>query len=139
MSTDGFQFHVNGPPEFVAVVLITVVLPLYFLPTIIAVARRCRSDVVVGIINLLLGWTVIGWVVALGIAVGSRRRSDEPATVVMSADGAYWWDGSAWQDAVTTFPPHAPRSPDGYHWWDGTRWRPIPPPPGGTWAAPPPH
>lgn len=32
-----------------------------------------------------------------------------------SEDGAYWWDGRAWQQA----------SPDKTQWWDGTEWRPI--------------
>ncbi|HEV7680454.1 MAG TPA: superinfection immunity protein [Candidatus Dormibacteraeota bacterium] len=71
---NGFDFHVTGPPEFVVAVLIVVVLPVYFIPTVIAVARSCRADLIVGIVNLFLGWTVIGWVAALGIAAGSQRR-----------------------------------------------------------------
>ena len=78
MPADGFEFHVTGPPEFVTLVMILVVLPLYFLPTIIAVARRCRAAAGVFLIDLLLGWTVIGWVVALAIAVASRRRDESP-------------------------------------------------------------
>ncbi len=36
-----------------------------FLPTIIAVARRHPSVVAIFLVNLLLGWTVIGWFWAL--------------------------------------------------------------------------
>jgi len=40
-------------------------LGLYFLPTIIASARRldCRFGIVM--VNLFLGWTFIGWIAAL--------------------------------------------------------------------------
>src|SRR5262245_55278826 len=40
-------------------------IPLYFLPTIIASIRRHRNRMAIGALNLLLGWTVIGWVAAL--------------------------------------------------------------------------
>lgn len=40
----------------------------YFLPTI-AAHQRNRQPLVVFVVNLLLGWTLIGWVVALGIAL----------------------------------------------------------------------
>ena len=38
---------------------------LYFLPTIIAMAGRRRNTFAIFLLNLLLGWTFIGWVVAL--------------------------------------------------------------------------
>jgi hypothetical protein len=47
-------------------------LALYFLPTIIAVVKQNHNSVGVFLINLLLGWTGIGWFVALIMAlVGS--------------------------------------------------------------------
>ncbi len=48
--------------EIVGVTLI-VVLSVYFLPTICAATRRCRGRSVVFALNLLLGWTLVGWVV----------------------------------------------------------------------------
>jgi hypothetical protein len=42
-----------------------VIVILYFLPSIIAMCKRKRNDVAIGVMNLLLGWTGIGWVVAL--------------------------------------------------------------------------
>ena len=41
------------------------VLALSFLPTIIAIARRHRNALAIFLVNLLVGWTGIGWVVAL--------------------------------------------------------------------------
>jgi hypothetical protein len=50
-----------------------IVLVLYFLPSIIAVARKVRRQGSVVVINLFLGWTFIGWVVALAMACRTRR------------------------------------------------------------------
>ena len=47
---------------------------LYFAPTIIAMLRRAKGDCGVLVINLFLGWTMIGWVVALAWAVSSDKR-----------------------------------------------------------------
>jgi len=38
---------------------------LYFLPTLIAVNRRHYETARIFALNLLLGWTVFGWVIAL--------------------------------------------------------------------------
>lgn len=38
---------------------------LYFLPAIIAFARSKRDAVSILVLNLFLGWTMIGWVIAL--------------------------------------------------------------------------
>jgi hypothetical protein len=38
---------------------------MYFLPTIIAVARSKRDIGAILVLNLFLGWTLIGWVIAL--------------------------------------------------------------------------
>jgi hypothetical protein len=45
---------------------------LYFLPTIIAVARKVRNEASIGVINLLLGWTLVGWVIALAMALRTK-------------------------------------------------------------------
>jgi hypothetical protein len=38
---------------------------IYFLPSIIALARSKRDLLAIFLLNLFLGWSVIGWVVAL--------------------------------------------------------------------------
>jgi hypothetical protein len=38
---------------------------MYFLPSIIALARGKRDLLAIFLLNLFLGWSVIGWVVAL--------------------------------------------------------------------------
>ncbi|WP_223163724.1 superinfection immunity protein [Nocardioides humilatus] len=45
----------------------------YLLPWAIATTRGKSNAEVIGAINFFAGWTVIGWFVALGMAVGSHR------------------------------------------------------------------
>jgi Zn-dependent protease with chaperone function len=42
---------------------------IYFLPALIAAGRKVPSAGSVFVVNLFLGWTLIGWVVALAMAV----------------------------------------------------------------------
>jgi hypothetical protein len=53
---------------------VVVAIAVYWIPTLAAAFRRSEKATVVFIVNLLLGWTVIGWIVALTIALGSEAR-----------------------------------------------------------------
>ena len=44
---------------------------MYWLPTIIAIVRRTPSALGVAAINFFLGWTIIGWIVALVMALAA--------------------------------------------------------------------
>ncbi len=46
-------------------VIMMVLMLVYLLPTLIAAARRTQNRIAILSLNLLLGWTLIGWVVAL--------------------------------------------------------------------------
>jgi len=48
---------------------------MYFLPSIIALARNKRDALAIFLLNLFLGWSVIGWIVALVWAA----KQDAPA------------------------------------------------------------
>jgi putative effector of murein hydrolase LrgA (UPF0299 family) len=48
-------------------------LALYFVPSVVAVARKVTHQGSVIVINLFLGWTFIGWVVALAMACRTSR------------------------------------------------------------------
>jgi hypothetical protein len=41
------------------------ILTVYFIPAIIASVRRHRQRLAIDVLNVFLGWTLIGWVVAL--------------------------------------------------------------------------
>lgn len=45
---------------------------LYFVPTIIAIARSMRNKGSTIVVNIFLGWTIIGWIVALAMACGKK-------------------------------------------------------------------
>jgi Superinfection immunity protein len=45
--------------------VIAVLIVVHFLPSIIAFKRGHHNRVAIFVLNLLLGWTFIGWVVAL--------------------------------------------------------------------------
>ena len=60
-----------------SLLLILLILPfgaLHFLPTIIALGRGARSVFGIFLLNLLLGWTVVGWVVALVWALRNEPK-----------------------------------------------------------------
>ncbi len=50
-------------------------LAIYFVPFIIALVRGCHNVVGIFWINFLLGWTLIGWCVAL--AMSARRATEK--------------------------------------------------------------
>ncbi|KAA1426664.1 superinfection immunity protein [Nocardioides antri] len=45
----------------------------YLLPWAIATTRGKSNAPLIGAVNLFTGWTVVGWFVALGMAVGEHR------------------------------------------------------------------
>jgi hypothetical protein len=51
--------------SFFGFIIFVFSLALYFLPSIIAIAGHRRNAAAIFLLNLLLGWTFVGWVVAL--------------------------------------------------------------------------
>ncbi|MGW0559568.1 superinfection immunity protein [Streptomyces sp. NPDC003016] len=64
---------VDGLIPFGTVGLIVIVLAC-FVPAVIAFTRGVPNAGSVLVINVFLGWTVVGWVVALAMAARSRQR-----------------------------------------------------------------
>ncbi|MFH1697483.1 MAG: superinfection immunity protein [Candidatus Omnitrophota bacterium] len=44
---------------------VVLIFAFYFLPTLIAFLRNHKNKLAIFLLNLLLGWTVLGWVVSL--------------------------------------------------------------------------
>jgi predicted branched-subunit amino acid permease len=42
-----------------------ILIVLYFMPLMVAIVRKKSNVVAIGILNLWLGWTFVGWVVSL--------------------------------------------------------------------------
>jgi len=51
-------------------------LGLYFVPTIVASVHHHHNTLAIGALNLLLGWTVIGWIAALIWALTAVQRQE---------------------------------------------------------------
>lgn len=65
---------------FTAYLVIGIALGLYLLPSIVALNRKVANKWSVVVINALLGWTLIGWAVALAMAVrDAPAKRDTPA------------------------------------------------------------
>jgi len=58
------------------VLLVFVALCAYLLPTLIAAGRNHHNIGVVFVINAFLGWTFLGWVVALAWSVSEVKPRD---------------------------------------------------------------
>ena len=66
----GYWVGLFGPGRWIAVFIF---LTFYFLPSIIAAIRGAKHGLAIGTLNLLLGWTVAGWIVALIWALAENR------------------------------------------------------------------
>lgn len=64
MSSEGFGFF-----------LLFLALGFYFLPGIVAINRDHPNATSIFVLDLLLGWTLVGWVIALVWAVGNIDKS----------------------------------------------------------------
>ncbi len=59
-----------------ATILGILIFAAYWVPSVVALARHVRNSGSVMVVNGLLGWTGIGWIVALAMAC---RSKDVPA------------------------------------------------------------
>ena len=60
--------------------LILIGLFVYFLPWIIALSRHSNKSTGIALLNLLLGWTIIGWIAALIWAVSVTPNTNFSTT-----------------------------------------------------------
>jgi len=51
--------------NFGALLVIMSTIVVYFLPALVAIDRAHRNAIAICVLNVLLGWTFLGWVVAL--------------------------------------------------------------------------
>ena len=99
----------------VVATVVTVVTGLYMLPWLIAVARGKSNVWSIFAVNLLLGWTLVGWIVALVMSVSAHQPLDRfqlvgyaPAPAITPVVGPAGWYPN----------PDGP----GSRYWDGVQW-----------------
>ena len=64
-----------GPLE---VSLILIILPIYFVPTIVAIIRRTKNLAAIIVLNIFVGWTFLGWVGSLVWAIVAEKKVRPP-------------------------------------------------------------
>lgn len=106
------ESYLTLPPmdSATGVVGLVVIILVYFLPSIVAGSRHTINTGAVIVINLLLGWSLIGWVIALAMAAGGVTRDQlgigpGVAAPQFSADGQWWWNGREWVPNRQSLPP----------------------------------
>jgi hypothetical protein len=68
-------------------------LALYLLPLLIGWARNAPDIGAIAVIDILLGWTLIGWVVALAMAFRSVPPPGAPPRYLPPPAGGARWAG----------------------------------------------
>ena len=64
----------------IGLLAILVIVVIYFLPTIVAYKRKYKNRMSVLIVDLFLGWTLIGWVVALALSfINDIDENEKPS------------------------------------------------------------
>lgn len=77
---------------------------LYLLPLLVGWGRRVPDLGAVAVVNILLGWTLVGWVVALAMALRSAATAGTVVQVVQNPPPP----PQAMQEAGWTGPPGVP-------------------------------
>lgn len=64
-----------GVAMIFAVIIIIISIPIYFLPSILAYRKQHINKIAILILNIFLGWTLIGWVGSLVWAVSTNEEN----------------------------------------------------------------
>lgn len=62
--------------SLLGILILVAIVAAYLLPTLIAGSRKYHNIGTVAVVNIFLGWTFIGWVVALAMAASAVRSAD---------------------------------------------------------------
>lgn len=79
------------------IALVPVLLIAYVTPVFIAVVRKHRYSSAIGLINFLLGWTVVGWVAAIIWAV-NKDVQETPEDPEPKVDPRYSMNEPSWSE-----------------------------------------
>ena len=71
-------------------VYLLILVGIYFFPGIVAEVRRHRQRLTIGMSNLLLGWTVLGWIFALIWACSSDVEGSDGRDLVDGLHDPFW-------------------------------------------------
>lgn len=95
---------------------------LYMLPTIIGATRKVVNVGSVFAINFLLGWTLIGWAVALAMALRTNPPYANPQPQPRGANADPWASDPQRSTPPMPGPGWYPDPTGVQRWWDGSQW-----------------
>jgi hypothetical protein len=87
---DAAQSSGGAGSVILGILLIIASIAAYWAPTIVAAIRHIPNTGSVAVINGFLGWTIVGWVVALAMACRShypQQIAAPPQTVTLPQPG----------------------------------------------------
>ncbi|PBJ02113.1 superinfection immunity protein [Pseudomonas sp. ACN5] len=79
----------DGSSPIAGFVLLVVAFVAYFLPTFIASKRNHPNGNSIGLLNIFLGWTFIGWLAALIWSASAIQKTASIPTVSKRTDDKY--------------------------------------------------
>jgi hypothetical protein len=68
--------------EIFGLIMWLLVLAVYFIPTIVGYVNHQPNAQSIAVLNIFLGWTLVGWVVALAWAFAAQKKATETAATV---------------------------------------------------------
>ena len=73
----------DNADAFAGFLVILLIIGIYLIPTIIAICRKAYHAAAAIVVNVFLGWTFIGWVVALVLAL-LNKPGGTPQQIVIN-------------------------------------------------------
>lgn len=74
----------SGMQDYTAIFWLVTLLTMYLVPAIVAMARHHHNGGAIFALNLLLGWTLIGWVASLVWALTATATA--PVVVITDSN-----------------------------------------------------
>lgn len=69
----------------IVLVVLVIVFGIYFMPTIVARVRNHPDTTAILVLNIILGWSLIGWVIALVWAFTGKAQVSDDVTAMPTA------------------------------------------------------
>ena len=68
----------------ITVILLMLIAILYMIPTLIAYARDVPQRRIITVLNIVLGWTLIGWLIAFFWAMSGQTTAAQTQLAALS-------------------------------------------------------
>ena len=59
---------------FIVISIVLILITLYFIPSIIAIKKKHKDLSKILMINIFLGWTIVGWIISLVVVINKQKK-----------------------------------------------------------------